>query len=97
MTRVLNATFFFPLRVTSSAVATRMTSIHSIIAAASDRHSNLRPSLCRLNPCSNRALSDQKPHGPLISGFTLDGMDQPYSSSEKLALDVNALIKAPTT
>jgi len=24
-------------------------------------------------------------------------MDQPYSSSEKLALDVNALIKAPTT
>ena len=35
-----------------------------------------------------------QPHGPLISGFSLDGMDQPYSSSEKLALNVNALIKA---
>ena len=36
----------------------------------------------------------QQPHGPLISGFSLDGMDQPYSSSEKLALNVNSLIKA---
>jgi hypothetical protein len=44
-------------------------------------------------PC---ALPDQQPHGPLISGFSLDGMDQPYSGSEKLALNVNALIKAPT-